>query len=79
MPVVRVPTRLVRYGIHAAHALSTAVMSYQPNVDAKLQAAADRAYVRLHNLINYLHEYEEAHIDGATEEENRAYSQAQEV
>jgi hypothetical protein len=51
----------------------TSLKAYQPDVDAKLQAAADMAADTLHDIINDLHDYEEASIDGP-EEEDRAYS-----
>ena len=67
--------RAVRYSIIAAHGLMASVRAYEPNVDAKLQAAADRAYLKLHDIINQLHDYEEARIDQETTTD-RAYSAA---
>ena len=66
--------RAVRYSIIAAHGLMASARAYEPNVDAKLQVAADRAADMLHDLINDLHDYEEARIDGPQEEEDGAYS-----
>ena len=74
---MRVPERLVRYAIIAAHGAMASLRAYEPNVDAKLQAAADRAAHMLPVLINNLHDYEEAYIDKASEEESRAYSKGQ--
>ena len=67
--------RAVRYSIIAAHGLMVSLRSYVPNVDVKLQAAADRAADRLHDIINQLHDYEEARIDQETTTD-RAYSAA---
>ena len=69
--------RAVRYAIIAAHGLMVSLRSYVPNADAKLQAAADRAADMLHDLINDLHDYEEARIDQDNQEEDRAYPQDQ--
>ena len=67
--------RAIRYSIIAAHGLMMSLRNYVPNVDVKLQATADRVADRLHDIINQLHDYEEARCDQATEEESRAYSQ----
>ena len=75
--MIRVPERLVRYSIIAAHGAMASLKSYKPNVDAKLQALADRAADKLHDIINTLHDYEEAHIDHATETASRTYSEGQ--
>lgn len=69
-PAPRVPSRLVRYGVVYGGSLKDSLAEFEPKFDPLLKAQAELLVEKLTAFIEAMEEYEEATVDGPTEEDD---------
>ena len=66
----RVPSRLVRYGIIYGGSARDSLDQFEPRLDPAIKATAEKIVKALTEVIEAMEEYENATVDGPTEEDD---------